>query len=443
MPEEDFELYLSLLKKFLRISAAQGESIAAELRDHLEYRLAELEARGLPREAAIREALDEFGDANELARHFTSLARTRKRRLIMRLTMSSVAVLAGLLLVATAFWPETPHAPAPQVARAQALPAAKAAEAKPPEPSQPARRIVRLNHAPSTSLAQSLNQHFGSDAGIQIVSEPVSNSLLLKAPRQLIDEAQATIEELDHATASATFDVTIIELALASGTGKGLAQPVDPRELEGPTESARAKVQELVKSGHAHRFKRVHLQALNNQLTQSEDSEERSEGAAEAIAPSTPATPPAATTPPATEAPTPPGRRGPGTGLIPATGNPPARGASTAPGRGAAAAAGTLFPRGPQGTSRPRVGTIVQLTARVGDDRWVTASMVIRDSPRLIAAAETPDAPFGSGLDSNFIGTVSLLPGRAMVVNSIERSTANGRSQTLFIVSTDIVETSK
>ena len=66
----------------------------------------------------------------------------------MRLTMSSVAVLATCLLVATAFWPETPHAPAPQVAKAQGFPPAKAAPATFAEPSQTARRILRLNHAP-------------------------------------------------------------------------------------------------------------------------------------------------------------------------------------------------------------------------------------------------------------------------------------------------------
>src|SRR6266446_7021158 len=119
MPEQDFELYLSLLSRFLRLRPAQRDEIADELRDHLEARLDELAARGLSRAEAIRAALDEFGDAAELANHFTRAARTRKRRLIMRLTFGSVAALAALLLVATAFWPDSRQPPALQNAVAQ------------------------------------------------------------------------------------------------------------------------------------------------------------------------------------------------------------------------------------------------------------------------------------------------------------------------------------
>jgi hypothetical protein len=39
MPEQDFELYLSLLSRFLRLKPAQRDEIADELRDHLEERL--------------------------------------------------------------------------------------------------------------------------------------------------------------------------------------------------------------------------------------------------------------------------------------------------------------------------------------------------------------------------------------------------------------------
>src|SRR6516165_10217471 len=119
MPEHEFDLYLSLLSRFLRLKPAQRDEIADELRDHLEARLEELAARGLSREEAIRAALDEFGDAAELANHFTRAAHIRKRRLIMRLTFGSVAALAASLLIAAAFWPESRQAPAPQNALAQ------------------------------------------------------------------------------------------------------------------------------------------------------------------------------------------------------------------------------------------------------------------------------------------------------------------------------------
>src|SRR6516162_7199820 len=121
MPEQDFELYLSLLSRFLRLKPAQRDEIADELRDHLEARLEELAARGLSRQEAIRAALDDFGDAAVLASHFTRAAHIRKRRLIMRLTFGSVAALAASLLIAAAFWPESPRAPALQNAVAQGV----------------------------------------------------------------------------------------------------------------------------------------------------------------------------------------------------------------------------------------------------------------------------------------------------------------------------------
>lgn len=111
MPEHDFELYLSLLSRFLRLNPAQRDEIADELRDHLEQRLEELSSRGISREEAIRQALDEFGDAAELASHFTKATHIRRRRLIMRCTLGTVGALAATLLVATAFWPQGPHAP--------------------------------------------------------------------------------------------------------------------------------------------------------------------------------------------------------------------------------------------------------------------------------------------------------------------------------------------
>jgi hypothetical protein len=119
MPEQDFELYLSLLSRFLRLKPAQRDEIADELRDHLEERLEELAARGLSRGEAIKAALDEFGDAAVLAQHFTQAAHIRRRRLIMRYTFGTVAALAASLLIAAAFWPESPQAPSPRNAVAQ------------------------------------------------------------------------------------------------------------------------------------------------------------------------------------------------------------------------------------------------------------------------------------------------------------------------------------
>ncbi|MSR56066.1 MAG: hypothetical protein EXS05_00090 [Planctomycetaceae bacterium] len=119
MPEREFELYLSLLSRFLRLKPAQHDEIADELRDHLEQRLEELAARGLSRDEAIRMALEEFGDAAELANHFKNVTRLRKRKLIMRYTYGTAAALATAVLIATGFWPQSPHSPLPSQGVAQ------------------------------------------------------------------------------------------------------------------------------------------------------------------------------------------------------------------------------------------------------------------------------------------------------------------------------------
>jgi hypothetical protein len=105
MSENEFELYLSLLSRFLRLKPDQRLEISDELRSHLEDRLNDLVAQGLSREQAVRRALEEFGDAASLADHFTQLAQGRRRRFIMRCTLSTIAATAAAVLVAMAFWP--------------------------------------------------------------------------------------------------------------------------------------------------------------------------------------------------------------------------------------------------------------------------------------------------------------------------------------------------
>jgi hypothetical protein len=111
MSEHEFELYLELLGKFLRLRPGQRIEIADELRDHLEARLEELSRGGMSRADAVRRALDEFGDAACLADHFSQLARERKKRFLMRCTLGTVSVAAVVLIIGTAFWPQ--HADRP------------------------------------------------------------------------------------------------------------------------------------------------------------------------------------------------------------------------------------------------------------------------------------------------------------------------------------------
>src|ERR1700689_1579763 len=106
MSEQEFELYLKLLARCLHLTSGQREQIADELRDHLEERLEELARAGVPREKAVVQALDEFGDAAVLAGDFATIACLKRRRFLMRLSLGSVGALAAGLLIAFAFWPD-------------------------------------------------------------------------------------------------------------------------------------------------------------------------------------------------------------------------------------------------------------------------------------------------------------------------------------------------
>jgi hypothetical protein len=119
MSEREFELYLSVLSRLLRLSPAQRAEIADELRDDLESRFQDLCQQGHDRESAIQLAIEELGDASGLADHFTRITRQRKRRLIMRYSLTTAVVLAGVFLGLHAFGPNEPGLDGPQVASAQ------------------------------------------------------------------------------------------------------------------------------------------------------------------------------------------------------------------------------------------------------------------------------------------------------------------------------------
>ncbi|MBL8851383.1 MAG: hypothetical protein JNG89_16995 [Planctomycetaceae bacterium] len=116
MPEKEFELYLSLLGRLLRLSPEQKTSIERELRDHFEERFEELVRRGVPRDVAIEQTLDEFGDVAGLAGEFTQLSRRGIRRRIMQGTAATAGIAAAVVIWATLFrGPEPAVGPAPNL----------------------------------------------------------------------------------------------------------------------------------------------------------------------------------------------------------------------------------------------------------------------------------------------------------------------------------------
>ena len=150
MPEQEFEMYLSILSRLLRLSPVQKEAISDELRDHLEQRLTDLLQSGMSRDDAIRKAMDEFGDVTGLALDLTKVSRTPLRKVIVRSTVgASVAAVAIVCWVAL-FAPEHRLA-APPVVQAQQERPAGAGIKKADEPAAGNER--KKPDAPSPLLA--------------------------------------------------------------------------------------------------------------------------------------------------------------------------------------------------------------------------------------------------------------------------------------------------
>ncbi len=105
MSEPEFEAFLRQLATSIGLNYAQKQSVAAELRDHLEQRLEELTQQGVPRETACQQALAEFGDATVLAHDFTLPHQRRQRRQAVRYTLSSVTIVVTTFVMASFYWP--------------------------------------------------------------------------------------------------------------------------------------------------------------------------------------------------------------------------------------------------------------------------------------------------------------------------------------------------
>ncbi len=132
MPEREFEIYLSVLGRLLRLSSKQKDAIADELRDHLDERLADLMQSGMSREDAIQQALKEFGDVSGLALDFTNASRIPLRRLAMRTGLAG-SVVAGIAMLGLFMFAPEPERGRPLVSVAHAE-QDKPANAETPKP---------------------------------------------------------------------------------------------------------------------------------------------------------------------------------------------------------------------------------------------------------------------------------------------------------------------
>jgi hypothetical protein len=119
MSQREFQNYLGLLGRLLRLRTTQRKAIEEELRAHMEERFAALTSQGIGPEQAVSLALAEFGDAAALAAEFTAISRLQKRRWMMRFTIGSIAATILLSAVVVSLWPDGSGKLADTLAQAQ------------------------------------------------------------------------------------------------------------------------------------------------------------------------------------------------------------------------------------------------------------------------------------------------------------------------------------
>ncbi len=114
------------------------------------------------------------------------------------------------------------------VQAAQPMPAPKVAPVE-----QPRRLVIRLSHVPAISVAKTLEEFLDSQQKFRepdeealipgravFVPEPISNSLLISATPEIVDELTELVAQLDAKPDLVMVEMCIAELLLPSGDGK-------------------------------------------------------------------------------------------------------------------------------------------------------------------------------------------------------------------------------
>ena len=121
MSNEEFENYIALVSRLLQLRGKQQEQISVELRDHLQTPAAELESTGETKQAALRQAIEEFGDAAAMAKNFQSVQNLKRQRWMMRFTTFAIAGVFLATLFTMSMWPGEARFGAPESSIAQTV----------------------------------------------------------------------------------------------------------------------------------------------------------------------------------------------------------------------------------------------------------------------------------------------------------------------------------
>jgi len=301
------------------------------------------------------------------------------------------------------------------VALVLALPAAPGQEAE----KQPARKaaepVVRQVYAvrggAAKELANALSLHFQAEPGFRAVPDAEGNTLLLSGPKAALDDALATLREIDRPARTVHVEVLCLQVAAKAG---GDAKPLDVAGLTGSAGDVRARVRELQQKGAITSAKTVELTALTGRSTRTQVSENK------------------------------PFVTGVTAGGFGGSGFGGGRGGAEAPGPRPGGGGGMMT----RSISYRNVGTSVQVRPEVGPDGQVTLDLHVEDSGMHSAeggAAVGADdkgtaIPAAEFVVSNLETEVKVRPGQMVLAQGMKAESKAGQAQTIVLVTASTEE---
>jgi hypothetical protein len=129
------------------------------------------------------------------------------------------------------------------------------------------RAVYEVQHATAKDLADLLAKLYKSEAGVETLTAPAGNAVVVTAPAGTIDEVLGLLKRLDRRPRSVAVEVVVAEVPPRQGE-KGKPAPaakeLDGREFTGNAEDALAKLQNLQAKGLIGGLKRFRLTAAEN-----------------------------------------------------------------------------------------------------------------------------------------------------------------------------------
>jgi hypothetical protein len=137
---------------------------------------------------------------------------------------------------------------------------------------QRVKRIFQpLRFAVATDLADVLSKHFKGDAGVRVVADPSTNSLLISAPPTTVAEVVKLVGQLDRRPRRVAVELLVAEVPRrkAEGGKPAADKELDLNQFTGPAEAVFKKVEALKQKGILGELKRVRLTAVEGRQTSS------------------------------------------------------------------------------------------------------------------------------------------------------------------------------